>query len=315
MKFKIPSALLALVACLLWSTAFVGVKYAIGFAPPLFIAGIRFTLAGLILIPFASSKGYLKEVKKHYKIIITVGLLQTFCVYLLFFLALVRIKASTGAALVGVGPLAGALMGYLFIKSEKFTRKKIISFALGIIGVTLVSLGGGEGGALPERSEVIGIVLFLLSSFAGAISNVVILKYKSSVKPGVLTSAQLSFGGLLLLILSFIIYKENTLFAILKDFISIFTPKKATLPIDFYLSLVWLIFISSAGFSMWYYLLAKRRESLISMNIWKFIMPVTGGVLGWLIMPDDNPNIKTVVGMLVVALSFLIYYKPDKKKS
>ena len=57
---------MAFFACMLWSTAFVGVKYSLNFAPPLFIAGIRFTLAGLILIPFAG-RGYFRELKSHLK--------------------------------------------------------------------------------------------------------------------------------------------------------------------------------------------------------------------------------------------------------
>ncbi|QEN04016.1 EamA family transporter [Thiospirochaeta perfilievii] len=150
-KYRFPSWLLALFACLLWSTAFVGVKYSITFAPPLFVAGIRFFLAGLILIPFAG-EGYFKEIQGHFKLIVIVGFLQTFSVYLLFFLSLSRIKASTGAALVGLGPLIGAVLGHVFIKTDKFNRKKIISFILGISGVTLVSLSGGKNGSLPNNN-------------------------------------------------------------------------------------------------------------------------------------------------------------------
>lgn len=287
---------MAFAACLLWSTAFVGVKYSLTFAPPLFVAGLRFLLAGLILIPFAGLKGYIKEFKGHYKIILSVGLLQTFLVYFLYFIALSKIKASTGAALVGLGPMIGAILGYFFIKSEVFTKQKIFSFILGITGVTLVSLAGGKGGSLPGLSETIGIILFILNSIVGAFSNIIVLRYKSDVRPAVLTSAQLSIGGLMLLILSFFIYDDITFL----------------LPINFYIALSWLIFVSAAGFSIWYYLLAKRRESLISMNIWKFIMPVTGGILGWLIMPDDSPTIKSVIGMVIVAISIYIYYRRRK---
>ena len=291
-NYKIPSWVLALFACLLWSTAFVGVKYAISFAPPLFVAGMRFILAGVILIPFAGIYGYYREVKAHIKVIALVALLQTFAVYVLYFLALDRIKASTGAALVGVGPLMGAIMGHLHIKGDRFTKKKIISFALGLVGVTLVSLGGGHDGNLPNSSELLGIILFILSSFTGAVSNVVVVKYKSDIKPTVLTSSQLILGGIALFTLSFIVYDDISFI----------------LPLKFYLSLGWLVFVSAVGFSIWFYLLSKRKESLISMNIWKFIMPVSGGVLGWIIMPNDSPNVSSIIGMIVVASSILFFY-------
>lgn len=299
MKYRIPSWVFAFVACLLWSTAFVGVKYSFNFAPPLFVAGLRFLLAGIILIPFAG-RGFLSEVRQHYKVIFSVAFLQTFCVYFLYFISLNRIKASTGAALVGLGPMIGAILGHVFIKSDKFTGKKIVSFILGITGVTLVSLSGGENGSLPDTSQIVGITLFVLSSVAGGFSNVVVLKHKSGVRPSVLTSAQLTIGGFFLLLLSLIVYRDISL----------------KFPIEFYFALAWLIFVSSAGFSMWYYLLAKRKENLINMNIWKFIMPVTGGVLGWIIMPNDSPNIKSIMGMIVVALSiFVFYYKPKNQSA
>lgn len=292
MRFKLPSWVLALFACLLWSTAFVGVKYALTFAPPLFVAGIRFILAGLVIIPLCY-RDYLNTVRRDFKVILLVSLLQTFTVYLLYFLALNRIQASTGAALVGLGPMIGAVLGHFFIKSETFTRQKIISFILGITGVTLVSMAGGVGGTLPNLREVLGIGLFILSSVAGAVSNVVVVKYKQGINPYVLTSTQMSFGGLLLLMVALFTYDNITLI----------------LPIPFYLALFWLVFVSAAGFSIWYYLLAKRRESLISMNIWKFIMPVTGGVLGWIIMPDDSPSVVAIMGMFTVALSIFIFYR------
>lgn len=292
-KYKIPSSFLALVACLLWSTAFVGVKYALNFAPPLFIAGIRFSLAGLVLIPFAGLKGYLNEFRNHFKVILMVSFLQTVCVYILYFLALDRIMASTAASLIGLGPMIGAILGHFFVESEVFSKEKILSFVLGIIGATFVSLAGGVGGSLPNSSEILGIILFILSSVAGGVSNVIVLKYKSTVKSGVLTSAQLTMGGITLLILSFFIYDDLTFI----------------LPGRFYLALTWLILVSSLGFSIWYYLLSKRRESLISMNIWKFIMPVTGGILGWVLMPGDSPNIKSIIGIIIVALSIVVFYK------
>ncbi len=292
MKYKIPSWSLAFFACLLWSTAFVGVKYSIKFAPPIFVAGIRFLLAGIILIPFAGFKSYLPELRKNYKVICLVSLLQTFVVYFLFFLSLDRIKASTAAALIGLGPMVGAILGHFFVEDTNFTPKKIISFAIGIVGVTLVSLSSGKAGGLPELSEVIGIILFVLSSISGAVSNIIVLRYKGTINSTVLTSAQLALGGLMLLILSTFMYSDLTFI----------------LPVNFYLALLWLIFVSSAGFSTWYYLLATRKENIISLNIWKFVIPVTGGILGWVIMPNDSPNLLSISGMVIVAISIFIFY-------
>lgn len=295
MKDRIPSSLIAFTACFLWSTAFVGVKYAIGFAPPLFIAGIRFTLAGLVLIPFSGNfVHYLNECRKNMKVILLVAFLQTFMVYTFFFLSMERIQASTGALLRGSGPLLAALFAHFSMKDDRLSRRKVVSFLLGAAGVAIVSLSGGKGGALPQGSEAFGIFLTLLSSVAGTISNVVVLKYKTGITSRVLTSSQLFIGGLMLLCVAFFVYEDMTLL----------------LPLPFYMALSWLVFISAAGFTLWYYLLTGRREQLTTINIWKFIIPVAGAVLGWVLMPDDSPNFMSVLGMAVVGASvFIFFYK------
>ena len=41
----------AIGACLLWGSAFAGVKFGLRYMPPLTFAGMRFILAGLMLLP------------------------------------------------------------------------------------------------------------------------------------------------------------------------------------------------------------------------------------------------------------------------
>lgn len=48
MKTKI----LAIFACLLWGSAFAGAKIGFEYTTPLHLSGMRFMLAGLLLIPF-----------------------------------------------------------------------------------------------------------------------------------------------------------------------------------------------------------------------------------------------------------------------
>ena len=71
-------ALKAIFACLLWSTAFAGVKIGLSYTTPFFLAGIRFLIAGLILVPFSrSGKKYFIKLWENKKLVLIVSLFQT----------------------------------------------------------------------------------------------------------------------------------------------------------------------------------------------------------------------------------------------
>ena len=62
---------LAIVACWLWSTAFVGVKIGLEYQSPFQFAGIRFFISGvLIFIYFGKPRKFLLELKKNWKFIV-----------------------------------------------------------------------------------------------------------------------------------------------------------------------------------------------------------------------------------------------------
>ncbi|RLD64942.1 MAG: EamA/RhaT family transporter, partial [Bacteroidetes bacterium] len=50
---RLNTAVLAIISCLLWSTAFAGVKIGLEYATPLQFAGTRFFIAGLLVFPLA----------------------------------------------------------------------------------------------------------------------------------------------------------------------------------------------------------------------------------------------------------------------
>ncbi|MFW5877888.1 MAG: EamA family transporter, partial [bacterium] len=62
-KKVISTNFLAIIACLLWSTAFVGVKIGLEYETPLQFAGERFFISGLLILPFSGG------MKRHWQIV------------------------------------------------------------------------------------------------------------------------------------------------------------------------------------------------------------------------------------------------------
>ena len=128
---SINSRLLAIFACLLWATAFLGVKVGLRMAPPFLFAGIRFMGAGVAVLFVNRKKAALKQMVNHWPIILLTGFLQTFLLYSFFFNSLIYMRASTGAIVNGLGPLVIAVTAHFALAGNKLKRPSFSSSSWG----------------------------------------------------------------------------------------------------------------------------------------------------------------------------------------
>ncbi|MBO5974863.1 MAG: EamA family transporter, partial [Paludibacteraceae bacterium] len=85
-------------------------------------------------------------------------------------------------------------------------------------------------------------------------------------------------------------------------------------PTNFWLALIWLAFIPAAGFSIWYTQLQKPSVKVSELNMWKFIIPITGAILSWILLPEETPNIYSVSGIIIITAALLLFQIPTRKK-
>lgn len=281
----------AVLAVLLWSTAFAGVKIGLSYASPLFFAGTRFMLAGIMVIPFTGKiRGYWTHARKNWKTVLSVALSQTAIMYALYFNGVDRVPAAIAAIVMGAEPLVMAVTAHVLIHDDKLSRRKVVSLLMGIGGVILISLDRNFGDATGLR-ELSGIILLLLASISGSLSQVIVKKRTEN--PLYLNSQQIFLGGFMLFIASLISSEP--------------IPKQ--LPPEFFAAIIWLSFVSAFAFSIWYTLLHRPGVKVSELNMLKFLIPLSGAMLGWLIFPDDSPNLISIIGMLVISLSVILFYK------
>lgn len=283
----------AVFACLLWSTAFTGIKIGLKYTSPLGFAGARFMLSGIILMFIVGNpKRYLLEVKEYWKAILLVGFFQTFLVYSLLYSGMTMISGALAAIVVGSSPLNAALVAHFTMHDDKMTWQKSISIGIGILGVVIIALSR-KPWSLEGIVEFLGILILLTSSISSSYGNVIVARAKKSVPPMILASAQLFAGGCALFLISLPI----------EGF-----PDFQSFPVEFYIALVWLAILSAVAFTIWFNLLKKPGVKVSDLNLWKFIIPVFGAILSWIILPDESPSLFPIVGMCCVTLSILAYY-------
>ena len=84
-------------------------------------------------------------------------------------------------------------------------------------------------------------------------------------------------------------------------------------PAEYWIVLAWLSFVSAAAFSIWYKLLQRPQVQVSELNLWKFIIPVVGAILSWMLVPGEKPEWLTIAGMIIITASLIGFYKNGKR--
>lgn len=288
---------LAILACWLWSTAFVGVKIGLEFQSPLQFAGIRFFISGiLIFIYYAKPKKFFSEFKKNWKFIAQLGLIQIFAQYALFYSGINLIPSALAAMIIGSSPLFIAVVAHFSFHNDKLTPLKTGSILIGVVGIAVITLGRTKV-EMKSELEYLGIGLLLINNLISGYSNVIIAKKTAGISPVVLSSTSLMLGGMLLFLVSIPVEGIN------------FGP----FPASYYYSLAWLSLLSAAAITIWYTLLKRPGIKVSLLNVWKFLIPVSGAALSWIILTDEKPDFVSIIGMAIIALSLVVLNYANRK--
>jgi drug/metabolite transporter (DMT)-like permease len=144
---------------------------------------------------------------------------------------------------------------------------------------------------------IISGLMILVANIATATSNVVVSLKSKGINPFVLSSSSLFMGGVILYLMS----------------IPIEGRPQGPLPLEYWLILSWLSFMAAFAFSLWFKLLQRPGVKVSELNLWKFIIPVVGAILSWLLVPDENPEWLTISGMVIITASLIMFYRRTGK--
>jgi probable blue pigment (indigoidine) exporter len=281
--------LLILLTTFLMGSSFAVVKMGLLYSSPLLLAALRFTLAGIIMAvivialkrPHPTSKG-------NWMKMLIIGTLQTAGVMGFIFLSLRTITASESSILTFTNPLLVVVFGTIFLQI-RYKLYQWMGVLLGLVGVS-ITLGA-------QIEFKIGILFGLLSAVFWALSTLLVKKWGSFFDTWVLTAYQMLFGGLLLLLGSFIL--EKPVFILNGNSLSI---------------LLWLSIMSSiVQFAVWYYLLQKGDPGKTSAYL--FLAPFFGVLTGWLLLGETLYPSIIVGGLFIIIGIYLVNRNFQQKNS
>lgn len=293
MKSSRKIALLAIIPCFVWGSAFAFAKIGFEYMPPIRLSGFRFILAGLILLPILLMQKYdWQELKGQLGFVFLFAFIQTFCQYGLFYYGLHMAPSAISAIIIGAGPFFVAILAHFLVHGDRLTTRKIVSIAFGLSGVVFISLKNNV--SIEEYPNFyLGILILILSNIIGSYTNIMVVNHKKKLSTVALTAIACFTGGIMLYILSLFLEPEGG-----KGLLGY--------PTELYVALLWLALIPAIGFSIWYYLLQLPNVKVSELNIWKFLVPVFGVVLSWIILKNESPDLYSIIGILIISSSIII---------
>lgn len=174
-------ALLACVCCILWGSAIPVIKTGYHFlqvdssdtASQIVFAGIRFTLAGILVLIFASirKKKVMLPDRTLLKYAIPVCLAQTVGQYFFFYIGVAHTSGVKGGIITGLGNFIAILLSCLVFRNERMTSQKIAGCVLGFAGVVVINL---MGSSLDMGFKLIGEGFILIAQLSYGMSTVLI---------------------------------------------------------------------------------------------------------------------------------------------
>ncbi|HDV8362558.1 MULTISPECIES: DMT family transporter [Bacillus] len=265
-----------ILVCIIFGTTFLTIKIGIeAGAPPLFSAGIRFFLAGIILMIIFKLKR--KEIMPHIfsKRIMYAGFCLTFMTFTSLYWSEQYISSGLAAVLSATGPMM-ILLIQAKRNREKLQKEQLVALVIALIGVIFVSLPGMHQ-QVSFIWSIACIVLVIGELFygIGSIRSKEILSDLSNVSPFLINGIQMFYGGILLLIASIIVEQPN---------VTVLTSWSVQWPI------LYLIFIGSiGGHGLYYWLLSKTNP--VFPSTWLYVSPLIAIIVGYIILGEPlNPT-------------------------
>jgi drug/metabolite transporter (DMT)-like permease len=130
----------------LWGGSFLFMRMGATEFGPVAVAALRVTGASLLLAPLLALRGQTADLRRHWRPIFVVGVINSALPFLCFAYALLSITAGLSSIFNATAPLFGAFIGWLWL-NEQLTRLRIAGLGVGFAGVVGLAWSNVNGAA------------------------------------------------------------------------------------------------------------------------------------------------------------------------
>ena len=281
-----------------WGSTFLAIRIGVNEVPPLLLAAMRFTIAGLVLYLWLLARGERSPTLREWTSATLLGLIIFLFDYGILFWAETRIPSGIAAVMLATIPGLMALSEIIFLRTQKLTARLLLALLIGVAGVAvLMSRSLNLGGAPIDKLGALALIFAAISwSVASALTRILPLPSSKVMSSG----AQMLTGGIFLTIAA-------AAFGEFRNFHPSAVSRGA------WLALLYLIVAGSIiGFTAYVWLI--HHQSPTKVGTYAYVNPIVAVLVGYFFGGEALTS-RTVLGTLFVLISVIVITTTSSKKS
>lgn len=253
--------------CLIWGSTWVAIRFGLESLTPIFSAGLRFSLASIIIFALMKMKNIqLQTDKLSVRLYLLMGFFSFVVPFGLVYWAQQFVPSGMAAVLFAVYPFWVVIFSYVRMPAESIGFYKIFGTILGFSGIVII-FSDSFGGDI--TNYLIGMLAVVLSGIMQAWIAVSIKKFGNHLHPLSMNFVPMVIAGISMIIIAFAA----------EDLSTIKIDESAII------SILYLAFFGSViTFTTFYWLI--KRINLVILSLVAFITPIVALVLGYFIFHE-----------------------------
>lgn len=275
---------------LVWGSTYLAIRVMVRTLPPLLSGGLRFVLAGAILVGILAIRRGFAAVSVRPRELLSCTIVGTALLLGgngLVSVAETKVPSGLAALVIASVPLWVVVLRSIF--DGRVPRVTLAGVAVGFVGVGILVLPGGRSSGAP----IAGLLVLLAASICWASGSYSSTKLTLPRDPLVSTGVQMLAGGIVM-----------TLVALVAGEGSAFHPSEVTRSsVEAFLYLV--VAGSLLAFTAYSWLL--RNAPISKVATYAYVNPVVAIFLGWWILNERiTPSVLVGATVIVASVAFII---------
>lgn len=285
-----------LLVYIFWGSTYLGIAIAVKYVPPYLMSGVRFTVAGLLMLLYCwwTGRGIRVNGAQLLRLSIIGCLLLSIANVLLAWAELV-VPTGLAALIVAITPLWFLVIDSFVFRGDRPNVKGYVGLALGIMGIAILLWPKLMATTILGRKQFFAASMLIFGSLSWSLGSALSKRWQTGIDPFSASGWQMTAAGLINL----------TIAAGLGEFGQAQWTPQGIGAIGYLV-----VFGSWVGFSAYIWLL--QNVSMSKVATYAYVNPVVAVFLGWIVL-HERVDVYILAGTAIVVISVALVTRSKVK--